>query len=250
MDEATEEDLKKMDEALAAVFAAKRRVKDQARLEVARYTRVLNLVDTLLGRYKEPPISAVLILLMPLISSVKHNLTEKSKENTLKRTLKTLERLNKFKKFSGMDEVEPDVLSTMAEEIHLIMTKKSADKVVKNVLATSMKNLLGSERISSENVNIAPQENSKAKKKMKNKKQKKKSALDLTAPITSASEPPQAEGESKKSKKKKKKEKNTGENTEKVSLPAKRKAQDTLLEKKKAKHMRLQVLSEGMSNDV
>jgi hypothetical protein len=167
MDDATEEDLKKMDEALAGVFSAKKRVKEEARRETVRYMRVMSLVDILIGRCKEPAISVILILLMPLISSVKHNLSIKSNQNELNRTLSTLRKLNKCRKFSGMEDVDSDVLSTMAAEIRDLMKKRMVPKEVKNVLASSMNNLLnscqGSER----------EEKTESKKDKRKKKKKK-----------------------------------------------------------------------------
>jgi len=165
MDEATEEDLKRMDDALAGVFSAKKRVKEDARRETIKYMRVLNLVDVLIGRYKEPPISVILILLMPLISSVKHNLSIKSNKSELSRTLATLKRLNKCRKFTGMEDVDSDVLSTMAKEIEDLMKKKVVPKDVKNILASSRNNLLSSCQGSEKEEKTGKKDKKKKKKK-------------------------------------------------------------------------------------
>jgi len=231
MDEATEEDLQKMESALANVFAAKKQMKNASRLSKVRYTRILNLVDLVLGRQKDLPLSTYVILLMPLVTALKHNLTvlPSQNNNSMKKTLSTLRRLSKFKKFPSSDEIDKGALLAMATEIRSLMKKKYMTKEAKNVLFAFVQTLqtIGGFEMKKGK----PKQQSSPDRSNVNGSTEKKSSKPNKK--KNAPAPPQVNG--------------SNNSDDKPGSGVKRKAQRGM-EKKKAKLLRMTVLNEGLSN--
>lgn len=134
LDEATEEDLLKMDTALAKVFAIKKAAREESTSTTRALMRSLRLVNVYVSRnLKTMPVSALLILLMPVVHTLQACSRMKKNPEVTTRVIGVLDTLNRVKKFSGCDDVVEGTLATIAEELYTMACEKK-NKLIRELL--------------------------------------------------------------------------------------------------------------------
>jgi len=123
MDDASEEDLRRMDLALSSVFTEKYKMKDEQKRELTFTLRVLNLMEMLVKRSKIPEASIPLMLLIPSISFLIKAVKIKNIEMQ-SRSFRLMRRLNTLKKVKAGEGVEPSLVKQVCADILETLNKK------------------------------------------------------------------------------------------------------------------------------
>lgn len=155
MDAATEDDLKRMDQALARVFATKKKVKEEEAAQTRSTMRIYRLLEILLSRsQKSCNISLPLLLLQPLIHALQASIIQARKgKGGAALSLKVtglLNRLNGIKKFENIESVEKGTLLSLSKELTALLKQKKnkpiADLLGDSVILLTKAYLSGSKR--------------------------------------------------------------------------------------------------------
>ncbi|ODN01611.1 hypothetical protein Ocin01_05090 [Orchesella cincta] len=138
MDEATEEELKSMNTALARVFAVKKSMKDEQHGEVRAMMRTLKLIEIYIQRNsKSMHVSALLILLMPIIHSLQNSLKMRKNNGITTKVIGVLDNINRIKKFAGSDDAVEGTLASIAVDLYQMANEKK-NKLIRELLEHSV----------------------------------------------------------------------------------------------------------------
>lgn len=181
LEDASAEDLKKMDGALAKVFAIKKSVKEQDSASLRGLMRVLRVVEMWVNRnLKCMDIGGMLMLLNPVVGVLKGCVGGgKKREELVTRVISVVDSFCRVKKFSGGEGIDDGVISGVMKEVFEVGTQKKFRvfrEIFEHVVLLLLRGFLGGVREAVDSRNIIKlfgEAADEAKGKLKRRKKRK-----------------------------------------------------------------------------
>lgn len=182
MDEAPEEELEKMNQALSKVFSTKKKVKEQDATEIKLLMRACTAVEIIFRVHKPPSATIIPQLLIPCITClIKSSKLKKKGAELYSRISKLIKAINIVKKVNELENVDNEIIDGLTEDLLNLFKNKKLVKKVRELINGSLKMLTRCYK-KKEEVNALVKKNPK-KQKAKVQKQNSKANAALEAPV-------------------------------------------------------------------